>query len=1342
MTPLAKGFPKEQRIENAGSLRLTQAGVQFLQDNAATLAAQLMAGGGGEGGVMKFEIPSSGGKQLGIEYTLCPGGADPDNNKCVAEIDLGSAELKVEAVKPHNIKVTGPLPMRIQNLPIHIKYFCVLGQCLESDIGVTLNGNDKCPGQEQTFAAIDLDVDISIEIDNEPTHSRQGYSRVKVKVGINQDQLEAAVHFCGSFDAMILEALKSIIFPLVADQLIGQIQKSIDAQLCQQANPDLDPPCPEGTTNVDGVCRYGNDDKAECASILLGSEGHVDAGGLLAGVSPGTRAAFDLLFAAGGHSVRNDGSGYHWGDLNPVGGGATLGMYGGLQPMPASSCVPLSDLALPTAIPIPDELLANEVSGWPKDMAGPHFGFAVSERYANYALAQMHNSGMLCLGIGGDFIAQLTTTLLGAALGAPSLRELTWQQSNQQLAIAVRPQKPATVAFGNGTDIEADPLIRVRLEQLSLDFYVWSLDRFIRAMTATYDVEIPMNMVVAPEGLQPVIEKLTLTNGAVTNAALLREDPAAIALTLQELVSSMVGSMIGSAIPPIDINKQLASTGLELLIPPTVEGKGSPGLRKLSQDKDNYLGLFGTLALAAAPKEQSMTSAALDDFAIDPKGLRAATITPDNAPRARLRLGSSLAGAGRPVEWQYRVDRGPWHPFRRDPVITVSDTLLRLQGRHTVLVRSQLAGVPGSLDRDAAAVVLTVDTEPPQIAVRQDAAGLVRIELGDRVSAQSGLRARWRFGELQGAAVTWQPWSEWAAADALAPIDPAGATRVAIEARDEEGNVAEIVQALIRGRVSGDGSGCGCRVPGAAGAPRAGSLLALGMLGVVLGLRRRRGLPRVRAWLGPALLPLALGLLSGCSCGDETETAGPGLAAGCRGRGDCTVIRPGLIGAYSSAAAAPDGTLWVAGYLEANWNDDLSFGDLVVGAYDGTDVRWKAVDGVPEEPAVDPEHYDPLGFRGGQTEAGDDVGLWTSIAIDDAGSPGVAYYDVTGRALRYAHLENGKWVAAAVAQAKGADFGRYAKLLFVAGKPTIAYHFAEPAAPGTMATSGVRLATGSSPLAGEAQWNVEDVVADKQTPCRALLCPDGTKCVAASGVCAAQSGDCPEECGSGDECVELEGKPTCAATYGKGKLDSYPDAVGLYVSIAHHASVGVVVAWYDRVRGNVMLARKEQDGWHALVVDGQQGDADTGDMGIGASLAIDAAGHCQLAYVDGLSEGLRFAAVPACKDTPVAEVVDDGVTTGGLASDGQHLVGDDAHIVVTQGGEVHISYQDATAGKLRFAVGTPAAEGHNWTLKIVEQEGFAGAFSRQVEVGGGLRVVNWWRVATPYAMGNVRVVAP
>jgi hypothetical protein len=1364
MTPLAGGFAAENRIENAGSVRLTQSGIQFLQDNLGTLAKGILGKNGGNGGVLTFNVPTSSGKVAGfVGYSVCPDGPDPNGNppKCVAEIDIGNAKLAISTADPHDIHITGPLPIRLRDLPVKLD-FGFLGS---TTIDVTLTGNNACPGDQADWDQIPLDVDISIEIDADPSHSRHGYSKVKVaKLNIDTSKLNNSIKICGNLLADILDALKGLVVGQLTGPLVGTLQSQIDKQLCMKSNPAVDPPCPTGTSDVNGTCRYGNTDQAECASIMLGTDGHIDLGKLLATISPGTKGGLDVLFAAGGELPSDNNPSITWGDLDPANNGATLGMYGGAQPMPISGCVRLSDIPLPTGIPIPAELYANTVDGWPQGLAGPHLGIAVSERFADYAMNGLYNSGLLCIGVSTETTAMLNSGTLG--LLATSLKDLGIQREAQQIGLVIRPGAPPHVKFGNGTDPDKDPLIRVTMEKASFDFYIFSLDRFIRFMTATFDLDVPVNLDVTPAGLAPVIGTLGVNNGKVTNSELLKDDPASIAGALAAIIKGQVGQAIGGGIKPVDLSKQLASMGLTLTIPPSVKGKGSPGLRKLTKDKDNYLGIFATLGAAQQPYKipPSRTMADVRGKQIDPAGLRLVTITPENVPSVALRLGSSLDDGSHEMEWQWKVDEGAWRPWTSARDVEVRDDWLRIQGKHVITVRSRVAGDTDSMDEDGVQVEVVVDAEPPAVQVGDLVDGKLSLRAFDRVSGDA-TEVRFR---LDGGR-----WSEWRLASDAKLVDVGHAAKIAIEARDEEGNVGSTEQALIRGRAPADAaaaaSGCGCTVVGQERTPAARLwLLGLALLGaaVRLGKRGRRA-PASRTerivghGLRGALVAAIAGSWAGCNCGstpdttptDTTTTSGAGGQAPdggvCTTDNSCQQLNPGLIGSYSSAATAPDGSVWVAGYLEADWNDGNTnqWGDLVVGKYNGKTVDWQIVDGVPSDPPVDTTQYDPKGFRGGQTAPGDDVGLWTSIAVGSGGQPLVAYYDRTNKQLKLAAYDGSKWAVQKVESKSGSDIGRYSKLLLVNGVPTIAYLVIEPGQNGAV-TSKVRVATAQSATPSEGAWTYEDAVVDPTAPCRAQFCADGTACVIATKLCTKTLDDkaCGGACSSGSACTDQGGgKGGCVKVYDKSRIDSYPDAVGDYISIAALPAGGFGIAYYDRPNGNLGIARKTGGKWTSMIVDGELPDkTDTGDVGIGTSLFVDSKGDWHLSYVDGYAETVKYVKVAQGTKVGTYEVPDDGLSIGGQKfTDGQHLVGDDSHVYVTPSGEVHITYQDATSGTLHYAVGAPAGDKHTWTVKAIPQQGlFAGAFSSIVQVNGAVQLMNWWRTGGTSIKGDVAFVSP
>jgi MYXO-CTERM domain-containing protein len=835
MTPIPGGFEPTARIENAGSVRLTNSGLTFLEQNLGPLAKAALGSSGGNGGVITFPVPSTGGSQLGIKYDVCPGGPDANANppKCIAEIDIGNAKLNIDSADPHNIHITGPLPIRMQDLPIDVTLLIIPST---THLHMSANGCNT----PAAYADVNLDVDISVEVDTDMTHSRAGYSRVKVnKVDIDKNQLGNAISFCGGGLASgILGTLKGILLPLLIDPLIGSLSGQIESALCQQATVGATPECPQGSTNVMGVCRYGTDANAECVSTLLGLEGHTDLSGALASVSPGTKGAIDILFAVGGPGKRPDNSGFAWGDLNPIAQGATLGMFGGAEASPLSSCVKFSDMALPTGIAIPAELVTNDpptlsdpnAPQWPAALPGPHVGIALAERYANYALNGIYNSGTLCLGISTETIPQLSSGTL--ALLANSLKDLGLQREAQQVALVVRPGKPPTATFGNGTDINKDPTLRIKLNQASFDFYIWSTDRFIRFMTATFDLDVPINLAVTKDGLLPVLDKIGVTNGVVTNSELLREDPVVIASALQGLLGSLAGQFLGG-IAPINLSSALGSLGLTLTIPETIDGQGSPGLRKLNNGNDNYLGIFATLGIAGAPFKANTTTLSVVKKNVDPAAFRIASATEDNAPAVHIQLSSPADNGAQAVEYSYRVDQGAWKPFRRERMVTVRDEWLRLQGKHTISARSRVVGHPESLDETPATIDVVIDAEAPVIAIAEPEGALSAIDVRDVVSGGTEPHVRYR---LDG-----NTWSDWKLASEIKSVAVGNAEELTVEAKDDEGNIATASQALIRGRGIPSMGGCGCAVVGdESSSNNAAWLLALGMVGAALRLARRR----------------------------------------------------------------------------------------------------------------------------------------------------------------------------------------------------------------------------------------------------------------------------------------------------------------------------------------------------------------------------------------------------------------------------------------------------------------------------------------------------------------------
>ena len=341
-----------------------------------------------------------------------------------------------------------------------------------------------------------------------------------------------------------------------------------------------------------------------------------------------------------------------------------------------------------------------------------------------------------------------------------------------------------------------------------------------------------------------------------------------------------------------------------------------------------------------------------------------------------------------------------WRPFTRDPHFVIRDRALAVEGKHTLSVRARAASDYETTDVDGVAVEVNVDSVAPHI----DATSLVRIgdELvvtaTDAVSDEAALQ----FALSSPAAAA--PATAFAAS--LGHLAIGDAERLAVGGnvklyvRDEAGNVATSVLSIagLFGPQAPLSETGGCAV-GGGGDGVLGVLLVFLVFGLLAARRRR-------AWL------LAL-LVGGCStsklapiepmaeCTMDVDCASKctnGQVGVCGSDMTCSCsadIAVGSIGTYASLAVGPSGTAWVSAY-------NATHGDLMVAQAPATgrvpDASWEFADGVPSGPVVLPASH----VRGGIRANGDDVGLYTSIALTPAGDPVVAYYDRTHAGLRFA----------------------------------------------------------------------------------------------------------------------------------------------------------------------------------------------------------------------------------------------------------------------------------------------------------------------------------------------------
>ena len=827
VTPLPGGFPRASVIDNSGAARVTRHGLDFLQANLGTIAGKALGGSG----PLTYPLgKSSSDLGLGNSATLCDGSPTP--SQCVAQIDMTGAKLSLTAVRPDSLTIKGTVPVRVQDIPVDV-YVFTIKTCT---VHVSLGTGGNC---DPNTTYVDVPITVTLPFVAETIAPRDGYTRIDVaNAVVNAAITDPMVNFCGGLCANIAASLKSFLVSQLSSQIQSQFKSALQSNLCTKTNVTLTPACPTGAHDNGGTCYYDTQ-PTTCLPIALGAEGRADPSSFLASISPGTSGGLDFVLAGGGNGIAIT-------SVNPTvdqpdaKNGFTLALLGGVVPHPQSGCVPAYDNKLPTGIPIPDELQTNAVAPWPQGDNGPDLGIALAGRYLDYALGSVYNSGTLCLGVSTEQFAQLQSGLLSVLI--PGMKRLTFEQKPAPVAITTRPQAPPTIKIGGGTNLDTDPLLRISMPQFAIDFYVWSMDRFVRVMTFTGDISIPVNLSTAVDaaknpngGLLPVLGNIGVTNAKVTNSELLIDDPAAIAKGLGGLLGGIASQVLGG-IKPVDLSSTLASLGLGMKIP-------DGGIRKLTKGTDDYLAIFADLALAKANAvPQADVQARILDKTVFPEAMSLTTADRAKSPKLHVLFGSSLDNGSNAVEYAYAIDSGTHSEWSAQRDVTIQNDSLFFQGRHTLNVWARIHGEQQSQSAQPAQVPFTIDVLAPALDLAGNDDGSLHVGAWDIVSPDGALRMRYRTADASGTAGTWTEWAP--VADVPAAV-LASASAVTVEARDEEGNVASQSSALIRGRPDptlATGGGCGSCAVGAT--PDAnGWAYGLGAMGglAVMSLRRRRG---------------------------------------------------------------------------------------------------------------------------------------------------------------------------------------------------------------------------------------------------------------------------------------------------------------------------------------------------------------------------------------------------------------------------------------------------------------------------------------------------------------------
>ena len=1279
MGPVPGGFPSDQRIENGIQVRVTRSGLDFIQDNMASILTDAM------GGPLQFDLPATCDQNISSFGTLdfCGEGSEdnctPQDPPCSIEVEFIGLSLSPQA--PSTLHVEGRLNVRSTNtIHTHGDTWTV------PDCNVDL---DTSAGGHPYVRVL---ADMVFNKDSVSGRTRIDLQNVEIPDGdIDDEDIDITgsnwtnTLACGAINLFFKGQLIDQLRQQVSDQVTSM--KDSMCMTCDPAEPDC-PQLSECQETGDGTDAQCIEQSNEGCVQSLGMEGRADMGAALSSVAPTLQAWLDLHFWAGGYS-------------DMINDGVSQGLFAGNRTWPGGAeCVPPAD-------PPPTDPVAEsptfQVDRRP-DGHSYQIGIGIHKSFLDRLGYALYDSGALCLDMGprqSDYLKVSTFTLMIDSLGD------LLHSDDPGLVLAVRPQNPPTFALGAGTvDAEGhilDPLITIQSKDLAIDFYGQIDERFIRLFRLVTDLSLPLVLQVNEDNqLVPVLGDLksAFTNLRVEHSELLSEPPEEIAAVFPSLLDAASSTLGSGALSPIALPDM---QGFRLVLDEN---------SITSTDEGTFLAIFADLDYVSTsqretrdllPRVETQAKILSTDIpqTLHPRSIREAL---DDAPKVTIEVqGAVPAGVRGRVEWAYRLDGGLWSTYRTRSRFTIHRPILWFEGRHRLEVKARIEGRPETEDQTPMVLEVPVDRVGPTIVAQREGRRL-SWKAEDLVTAQDRILTSYRIDQ--------GPWSAWSSDRSL--TIPAGATSVAIRAKDESGHVTQEVVGLY-GRVeprSSDSSGCGCRTNGPGSSlPWILTLLGLFFLGRKHHAKEGRGNRSIRApvsrrglWL-TALGLSALGSQAchkhspgGGDCGDATDiplvcqepapqcevwedlvgTEPMTLDEDCNPVPvpcECQVTNaaePGDYGRYLSIAAK-DGTLLVACYSDT-WGDL----DVIRKTEDGFEPE--PVDGVPWD---GPVQADPNGFRKGIMLKGDDVGKFTAMALGGDGQARITYVDVDRGALKFAQGSPGNWTVSDL-YVPTTDQERvwYSTILLDEADLPAVLFMVNGLDNGDGTFSGKLMmaqASGANPASPD-DWSLTEVDST-QIPC-AGLCPAGQVCPADTWTCQEEDSSCDPACAQGQICEA----GTCADEVVAPTWTEHPEGTGLFVQAARLSDGRIVAAYYDRTQGLLRMGVEDAGTWTVQTIDGDQ----YSDTGLYVSLAVGSDDSIHLAYHDAVADALVYQALDASFNQLAREVADDG-----KRDDGHHVVGLDTVILLGDDGTVRILEQDGTDADLLVATRDP---GGSWTV--------------------------------------------